>query len=167
MHISCLFTYYPQHLRLHLNFNKWHNNVHFYFIYILIFFTIIVINIIILRIIIIITISIIITIIIFICLFICLFIYLFIYSFIHLFIVIIFFLILFCQQGNSPCIIVLYNGGSKAPIRLSGRGRSCLVCTKTGIFELGIKPKEIHSSLFNLASDQNKTCTWKRGYGHH
>ena len=27
----------PQHVRLHLNFNKWHNNVLFYFMYILIF----------------------------------------------------------------------------------------------------------------------------------
>ena len=25
-----------------------------------------------------------------------------------------------------PCIIALDNGGSKVPIRLSGRGRSCL-----------------------------------------
>ena len=160
MHISCLFTYYPQHLRLHLNFNKWHNNVHFYFIYILTFFTIIVINIIILRIIIIITISVIVTTIIFI--------YLFIYSFIHSFIYSYYFLlILFCQYCNSPCIIVLYDGGFKAPIRLSGRERSCLACTKLGMFELGIKSKEIHSCLFNPVFNQNKTCTWKRGYGHH
>ena len=32
-----------------------------------------------------------------------------------------------CQQSNSLCIIVLYNGGCKAPIRLLGRGRSCLI----------------------------------------
>ena len=54
-------------------------------------------------------------------LFIYIYIYLFIYSFIHLFIMsIVFFHIVLCQQGNSPCIIVLYNNGSKAPIRLSG-----------------------------------------------
>ena len=27
---------------------------------------------------------------------------------------------------KSPCIIALDNGGSKAPIRLPGRGRFCL-----------------------------------------
>ena len=39
---------------------------------------------------------------------------------------------------NSPCIIALYNGGSKAPIRLSGRGRSSLVIhfARPGIFRL-------------------------------
>ena len=36
-------------------------------------------------------------------------------------------ILLACQQSKSPCIIALDNGGSKAPIRLSGRGRSCLV----------------------------------------
>ena len=45
-----------------------------------------------------------------------------------------------CQQSNSLCIIVLYNGGSKAPIRLSGRGRSCLI----EMFGLGMVLKEIH-----------------------
>ena len=73
----------PQHLYLHLNFNKWHNNVPFYFKYILIFFMIIVIiNIIVLSIIIVITISVIITIIIF-----GFSIYSFIYSFICLLII--------------------------------------------------------------------------------
>ena len=143
----------PQHLRLHLNFKKWHNNVPFYFIYILKFFMIIVINIniIIFRIIIINTISVIITIIIFICLFIYLFIYSFIYLLIHSFFFL-FFHILLCQQGSSPCIIALYNGHSKAPIKLSGRVRSCLVHTKPGMFGLGIVPKEIHSRLFNPIS---------------
>ena len=37
-----------------------------------------------------------------------------------------FYLYFVCQQSKSPCIIALNNGGSKAPIRLSGRGRSCL-----------------------------------------
>ena len=31
-----------------------------------------------------------------------------------------------CQESKSPCIISMYNGGLKASIRLSGRGRSCL-----------------------------------------
>ena len=101
------------------------------------------INIIILRIIIVITISVIITIFFLFYLFIYL---LFIYSFIN---IIIFFYILLCQQGNSPCIIVMYNGGSKARFRLSGRGRSCLVYTKPGMLGLGIVPNEIHSRLFN------------------
>ena len=39
---------------------------------------------------------------------------------------------------NSPCIIALYNGGSKAPIRLSGRGRSSLGIhfARPGMFRL-------------------------------
>ena len=41
-------------------------------------------------------------------------------------------------------IYISYNGGSKAPIRLSGRGRSSLVInfTRPGMFRLGIAPKE-------------------------
>ena len=31
-----------------------------------------------------------------------------------------------CFQSKSPCTIALNNGGSKAPIWLSGRGESCL-----------------------------------------
>ena len=64
-----------------------------------------------------------------------------------------------------PCIIVLYNGCSEAPIRLSGRRRSCLVYTKPKMFRLGMVPKEIHSRLFNPVC--NQTCTWKHGYGRH
>ena len=39
---------------------------------------------------------------------------------------------------NSPCIIALYNSDSKAPIRLSGRGRSSLVIhfARPGMFRL-------------------------------
>ena len=39
---------------------------------------------------------------------------------------------------NSPCIIALYNGGSKAPIRVSRRGRSSLVIhfARPGMFRL-------------------------------
>ena len=49
-----------------------------------------------------------------------------------------------CQQSNSLCIIVLYNGGSKAPIRLLGRGRSCLINVRPGMLGLGMVLKEIH-----------------------
>ena len=35
-------------------------------------------------------------------------------------------ILLACQQCKSPCIIAPDNGGSKAPIRLSGKGSSCL-----------------------------------------
>ena len=38
--------------------------------------------------------------------------------------------------------MVPYNNGSKAPIRLSGRGRSCLAFARSGMFRLGIEPKE-------------------------
>ena len=126
----------PQHLRLHLNFNKWHNNVPFYFIYILIFFMIIVINIniIIFRVIIIVIISVIITIIL---------IYLFIYSFI----IIIFFSI-YCSASRvkvrvkSYCIMVALKN-------LLG----CWGGEGLGMFVLGIVPKEIHSRLFNPFSN--------------
>ena len=87
-------------------------------------FIIIVINflIIILMIIIIFTISAIITIV---------FCYLFIYYYYFFFL---FFSYTSCQQVNSLCIILVYNGGSKAPIRLSRRRSSCLVYTKLGMF---------------------------------
>ena len=75
-------------------------------------------------------------------------IYLFIHSFTYLF-----FSYTVMLVGFTPSIIVLYNGGSKAPIRLSGRGKSCLFYTKCGMFGLGIVPKEIHSCLFNPGSN--------------
>ena len=49
-----------------------------------------------------------------------------------------------CQQSNRLCIIVLCNGGSKAPIQLLGRGRSCLINVRPGMFGLGMVLKEIH-----------------------
>ena len=102
------------------------------------------INIIILRIIIIITISVIVTI--------NIFIYLFIYLFIHSFIYYYFFFPYIVMLVGSVYNRTVY-GGSKAPIRLSGRGKSCLVHTKPGMFGLGIVPKEIHSRLFNPVSN--------------
>ena len=44
------------------------------------------------------------------------------------------------RMCKSPCIIGLNNGGSKAAIALSGRGRSCLVEILNWD---GIAPKEI------------------------
>ena len=58
-----------------------------------------------------------------------------------------------CQQSNSLCIIVLYNDGSKAPIRLSGlieitklQGLKVLPNTnvRPGMFGLGMVLQEIH-----------------------
>ena len=103
------------------------------------------INIIILRIIIIITISVIVTI----NIFIYLFIYLFIYSFIHLLLFFFPYIVMLVESVYNRTVY----GGSKAPIRLSGRGKSCLVHTKPGMFGLGIVPKEIHSHLFNPVSN--------------
>ena len=51
-------------------------------------------------------------------------------------------ILLACQQGKSPCIIALDNSGSKAPIQLSERRRSCLARAKPSMLELGIAPKE-------------------------
>ena len=55
--------------------------------------------------------------------------------------------------------------GSKAPIRLSGRGRSCL----TKLVDLGCLGAEgDFSRIFNqVYLFVNKTCTWKRGHGRH
>ena len=97
------------------------------------------INIIILRIIIIITISVIFTIIF-------LFIYLLTYYLLFIYLLLFLFFSIYCYT-------VMYSGGSKAPIRLSERGRSCLVYTKPGIFGLAIVPKEIYSRLFNSVSN--------------
>ena len=42
----------------------------------------------------------------------------------------------------------------QAPIRLSGRGSSCLAFARSGMFGLGIAPKEKGSRLFNPVSIQ-------------
>ena len=44
--------------------------------------------------------------------------------------------------------------GSKAPIQLWGRGRSCHAYARSRMFGLGIAPKERLSRLFNLVSIQ-------------
>ena len=59
---------------------------------------------------------------------------------------------MYASKVRAECIIVPYNDGSKAPIRLSGRGRSCLAFVRSGTFGLGIAPKEELSRLFNPVS---------------
>ena len=77
--------------------------------------------------------------------------------YIHVYIYDFFFLhILFkyASKVRATCIIPPYNDGSKAPIRLLGKGRSCLTFVRTGMFGLGIAPKEKLSRLFNPVSIQ-------------
>ena len=112
--------------------------------------------------------------------------YLLIYLFIHYFnynyflllllllipllLLLLFFCYIFCStntcKARAACIIVPHNDGSKASIRLSGRGRSCLAFAKSGMFGLGIasKAKLTYSTQFSI---RNKTCTWNRGDGMH
>ena len=56
------------------------------------------------------------------------YIYIFIYVFLHI-------LFMCASKVRTACIIVPYKDGSKAPIRLSWRGRSCLAFVRSGIFE--------------------------------
>ena len=42
------------------------------------------------------------------------------------------------SRVNARCIIVLYNSGFTVPIRLSGRGSSCLVYTRPGMSGIGM-----------------------------
>ena len=68
-----------------------------------------------------------------------------------------------CQQGVSRVCIIPYKDGSKAPIRLSGRGKPCLAFVCSGMFGLSITPKEKpFSTQFPF---DKKTCTQKRGSG--
>ena len=64
------------------------------------------------------------------------------------------FYITYASKERAACIIVPYNDGSKAPTRLSGRRRSRLAFTKSGMFWLDIAPKEKLSCLFNPVSIQ-------------
>ena len=61
------------------------------------------------------------------------------------------FYITYAINVRAACVIALYNDGSKVPIRLSGRGRSCLAFATFGMFGLSIAPKEKVSSLFKPA----------------
>ena len=76
------------------------------------------------------------------------------------------FYITYTSKIRAACVIVPYNDGSKAPTKLSGRERSCLTFARSGMFGLGIAPKEKPSCLFLVYSTQfpfrNKTCAWKR-----
>ena len=60
----------------------------------------------------------------------------------------------YASRVRVACIIVPYNNGSKAPIRLSGRGRSILAFVRSGMFGQGIALKEKLSCLFNPVSIQ-------------
>ena len=60
----------------------------------------------------------------------------------------------YASKVRAGCIIIPYNDGSKAPIQLWGRGRSCLAYARSRMFGLGIAPKERLSRLFNLVSIQ-------------
>ena len=113
----------PQYLCLHLKRNKWYNVLSTLYIIITIIIIVIIITIII------ITITVIIII-----------------------IIIIIFLFIHCH-GNSPCIIVLYRGGSKKPIRLPGRERSqTWDVFRPRMFGLSILPKETQSRLFKVSN---------------
>ena len=61
------------------------------------------------------------------------------------------FYIKYSSKIRAARIIVPYNNGSKAPIRLSGRGRFCLAFARSGMFGLDIVPKEKLSRLVNIS----------------
>ena len=69
---------------------------------------------------------------------------------------------------KNPCIIALYNGGSKASIQLLG-GESLFWhnCQTWNVWARHSTQWKF-SLLFNLVYlSDNKTCTWKRGHGPH
>ena len=69
----------------------------------------------------------------------------------------------YASKLRAACIIVPYNDGSKKPIRLLRRGKSCLVFARSGMFALSIAPKEKLSCLFNPVSIPEKDLyleTW-------
>ena len=73
--------------------------------------------------------------------------YIYIYIFLHI-------LFKYASKVRATYIIIPENDGSKAPIQLLGRGRSCLGFVRSGIFGLGIAPKKKLSCLLNLVSVQ-------------
>ena len=60
----------------------------------------------------------------------------------------------YASEVRAACIIIPYNDGSRAPIWLSGRGRSYLAFTRSEMFGLRIAPKEKISHLFKPVSIQ-------------
>ena len=58
----------------------------------------------------------------------------------------------YASKVRAACIIVPYNDGCKAHTRLSGRGKPFLVFVRSGMFGIGIAPKEKLSCLFNPVS---------------
>ena len=73
--------------------------------------------------------------------------YIYIYIFLHI-------LFKYASKVRATYIIIPENNGSKAPIQLSGRGRSCLAFVRSGMFGLGTAPKEKLSRLFDIVSIQ-------------
>ena len=61
---------------------------------------------------------------------------------------------MYASKVRAACIIVPQNDGLKAPIQLSGKGRSCLAFARSGMFGLSIAPKEKLSPLFKPVSIQ-------------
>ena len=64
------------------------------------------------------------------------------------------FYLMYASKVRAACIIVPYNDGSKSPIRLSARGRSCVAFGRSRMFGLDIAPKEKLSRQFNPVSIQ-------------
>ena len=59
------------------------------------------------------------------------------------------FYLTYASNVRTACIIAPYNAGLRGPLRLSGRGRSCLALARCGFFGLSIAPNEKLSRLFN------------------
>ena len=67
--------------------------------------------------------------------------------------------LMYASNVRAVCILITCNDGSKAPIRLSGRGRSCLTFARSG-----------RRNFFACSTKfpfRNNSGTWKRGYSHH
>ena len=64
------------------------------------------------------------------------------------------FCLMYASKVRAACIIVPYNDGSKSPIRLSARRRSCVAFGRSRMFGLDIAPKEKLSCQFNPVSIQ-------------
>ena len=60
----------------------------------------------------------------------------------------------YASKVRGASIIVPYGDDSKASIRLSGRGRSCIAFVRPVVFGLGIALKEKRSRLSNPVSIQ-------------
>ena len=69
----------------------------------------------------------------------------------------------YASKVRAACIVATYNNDSKATIRLSERGRSCLAFVTSGMFGRGIVPKEKVYRIFSPVSIQEQDLyleTW-------